>query len=83
MRANPSISFDSVSNLQIWSIDVASSSGAAAGGINDLYYSASYGPNHVQFQIEMTGTQLTAGAGYMMELNNQPTADSLIIDAEL
>ena len=31
----------------------------------------------------MTGTQLSAGAGYMMELNNQPTADRLVIDAEL
>ena len=83
MRANPSISFDSVSNLQIWSVDAGAASGAAAGGINDLYYSASYGPNHVQFQINMTGTQLTAGAGYMIELNNTPTADRLIIDAEL
>ena len=83
MRTNPSISFDAVSNLQIWSVDAGAASGAAAGGINNLYFSARYGPNHVQFQINMTGTQLTAGAGYMIELNNQPTADRLIIDAEL
>ena len=83
MRANPSISFDAVSNLQIWSVDAGAASGAAAGGINSLYFSGRYGPNHVQFQINMTGTQLTAGAGYMIELNNQPTNDKLIIDAEL
>ena len=83
MRTNPSISFDAVSNLQIWSVDAGAASGAAAGGINDLYFSGRYGPNHVQFQINMTGTQLTAGAGYMIELNNQPANDKLIIDAEL
>ena len=51
MRANPSISFDSVSNLQIWSIDLAASSGAAAGGISDLYYSASYGQTTYSFKL--------------------------------
>ena len=82
MRTAPSISFNSVGNLNIYSITNPNSGGGGAGTITSITSTGTYGPNHVQFGAT-TSAALTAGLGYMIELNNTPSDDQLIFDAEL
>ena len=82
MRTAPSISFNSVGNLNIYSITNPNSGGGGAGTITAISASGTYGPNHVQFGATTSGA-LTASLGYMIELNNAPSDDQLIFDAEL
>ena len=83
MRASPSVSFNAVSNLNIWSLGVGSWGGSTAGVISTFSSSGAYGPNHVQFNLGLSSTYMQAGAAYLVELKNQPTNDKLILDAEL
>ena len=82
MRTAPSISFDAVGNLAIYSIGNPNTGGGGAGTITAVSASGMYGPNHVMFGVT-TNNALTAYTGYMIELNNQPTDDRLIFDSEL
>ena len=81
MRTAPSISFNSVGNLNIYALAQSDTSGGS-GVITAISATGAYGPNHVQFGATTSGA-LTGGLGYMIELNNTPSDDQLIFDAEL